>query len=236
MLLCLTTFSFLSNQSCKREAPQLFEDVQNSTQQPIEQRDLDDIEEECNCCIRFIENNIDADEGNYTFQLSAGYNGLTDPCQPTGTNIECPFVELQHGDCSKDIYDSDICTTSVDANNDERCIDFNCIFTPGETLFFSTVLTHVMPSPSNDPNAPCTEMTTPLNGSISFEIICESNRADCYGVDDEGPSDNNNPSVPNYTNSTIVTIVFNPIPGSSTSFGSAEVDTFLSGNECCRYF
>ncbi len=241
MLLCLTTLFITGFQSCQKETPQLIEATHELDQIETfnrigDQADIvyPELEETCDCCIRILDIDVDADEGHYTLQFQGGYNGIGSPCTLEGTNLDCPFFQLQHGDCRDIIWNQGLCTTAVNANDSDRCYNFDCTAEAGNFLFFSASLQLVNPVDCSIINV------SGIDATITFEIVCQSNDVRCYpdiavdqGDDDNiGDDPNPTPTVTTVTTSSTIGTINLSNFGQGFSQGSETLE-LLTG-ECCE--
>ena len=226
-------------QSCQKETPHLLEAPHEFDQiEPTNRIGLlfdveNELDEVCDCCIRILDFEVNLPEGHYAMGFSGGYNGNTNPCLLEGTQIPCPLFELHHGDCD-DSLNPGLCSTKVDANNDsERCHDLHCIIEASEQLFFSAFIQQVDPSDCTEINNPS---LPPIEASITFEIICQSNDVKCYdGIDDDGndgASDNPNPNIPTVTTTSSVGTINLTTFGPGTAFGAGNFG--IVEDKCCE--
>ena len=236
MLLCLTTFFIPGFQSCQKETPHLLEVSHELDQiEPLNRSafegdiEIDDDFLDCECCIRILEVDVNLDEGDYALRFAGGNNGNTNPCTSDLPIADCPYFDLQHGDC-RDELDSSPCTTLVNANDSDRCHPLNCSPELGAgPLFFSATLFTVDP-------LTCEKIEIPdVNAEITYAIECKARDVRCYsGIDDDGTSnDDPNPPVP--TNPTTYyyegTITLNNFQG-GTYFGGQTLPS--PSGECCE--
>ncbi len=242
MLLCLTTLFITGFQSCQKETPQLIEATHELDQIETfnrigDQADIvyPELEETCDCCIRILDIDVNLAEGHYALQFQGGFNGLTNPCTSDLPISDCPFFDLQHGDC-RDEFDNSPCTTLVDGNDSDRCHGFNCSAEPGGVLFFQAYLFHVNPSDC----IPISMPAEPIIASITFEMVCQSNDVKCYpnvavdqGDDDNiGDDPNPTPTVTTVTTSSTIGTINLSNFGQGFSQGSETLE-LLTG-ECCE--
>lgn len=239
MLLCLTTVLITGFQSCQKETPHFIEATHELDQiEPAHRIGLfedieNDLEEKCDCCIRFVDFEVNLPEGHYALQLTGGYNGVANPCPSEIPQLpDCPFFNFQEGDCRDELPSSN-CTELTDFDNGNLgCRPFNCAAEPGGALFFSATMFHVNPS---DCSMIIEEQDPPIEASITFVMECIPNDARCYGeiADDGTGTDDPNPGIPSnpIPSSTVITIDLQNF-GQGVYFGGVSLP--LPEGKCCE--